>query len=177
MEHRIIMAGFGGQGIMVMGRLLSYAALFAGKEVSWIPAYGVEQRGGTANCSVCVSDEIIAVPIVTEPTSAIIMNEPSLDKFEPMFEKGAIVLVNSSIVKRKLTRTDVTAVYLDVNHIAEEIGDVQYANMVMLGAFAKKTGIVDISIIKDALKKVLSARRQNLLEINHKALEKGYSLV
>ncbi|HPE29146.1 MAG TPA: 2-oxoacid:acceptor oxidoreductase family protein [Candidatus Mcinerneyibacteriales bacterium] len=176
MEHKIVMAGFGGQGIMVMGRLLAYAAMEEGKNVSWIPSYGVEQRGGTANCSVVVADEIIAAPIVAEPAYAIIMNRPSLDKFEPKMAKDGILIVNTSIVDRDVQRKDVDVLSLACNDIALELGDVRYANMVALGAFCKKTGIIKLETLKESLKKVLSARRQNLVEINQKALEKGYEL-
>jgi len=176
MEHKIVMAGFGGQGIMVMGRLLAYAAMEEGKNVSWIPSYGVEQRGGTANCSVVVADEIIAAPIVAEPAYAIIMNRPSLDKFEPKMAKDGILIVNTSIVDRDVQRQDVDVLSLACNDIALELGDVRYANMVALGAFCKKTGIIKLETLKESLKKVLSARRQNLVEINQKALEKGYEL-
>ncbi len=177
MEHKIVMAGFGGQGIMVMGRLLTYAAMSEGKNVSWIPSYGVEQRGGTANCSVVVADEIIAAPIVSEPEYAIIMNRPSLDKFEPKMVKGGKMIINTSIVDRAVKRDDVNPVELKCNDIAIELGDVRFANMVALGAFCKLTGIVKLETLQESLKKVLSARRQNLVPVNQKALEKGYSMV
>jgi len=161
---------------MVMGRLLAYAAMEEGKNVSWIPSYGVEQRGGTANCSVVVADEIIAAPIVAEPAYAIIMNRPSLDKFEPKMARDGVLIVNTSIVDRDVQRKDVDVLPLACNDIALELGDVRYANMVALGAFCKKTGIIKLETLKESLKKVLSARRQNLVEINQKALEKGYEL-
>ncbi|HPE19960.1 MAG TPA: 2-oxoacid:acceptor oxidoreductase family protein [Candidatus Mcinerneyibacteriales bacterium] len=176
MEHKIVMAGFGGQGIMVMGRLLAYAAMEEGKNVSWIPSYGVEQRGGTANCSVVVADEIIAAPIVSEPAYAIIMNRPSLDKFEPKMAEGGQLIINTSIVDREVQRKDLDVLALACNDIALKLGDIRYANMVALGAFCKKTGVVKLETLKESLKKVLSARRQNLVEINQKALEKGYEL-
>ncbi|HDS03227.1 MAG TPA: 2-oxoacid:ferredoxin oxidoreductase subunit gamma [Firmicutes bacterium] len=177
MEHKIILAGFGGQGIMVMGRLLAYAAMHEGKNVSWIPSYGVEQRGGTANCSVVISDEIIAAPIVAEPAYSIIMNRPSLDKFEPKMAPKGVILVNTSIVDRDVERKDLDVVNLACNDEALELGDIRYANMIALGAFCKKTGIIKLETLKKSLKNVLSARRQNLVEINQKALEKGYQLV
>ncbi len=177
MEHKIVMAGFGGQGIMVMGRLLTYAAMAEGKNVSWIPSYGVEQRGGTANCSVVIADEIIAAPIVSEPEYAIIMNRPSLDKFEPKMIAGGSMIVNTSSIDRDTERTDVTVLGLKCNDIAVELGDLRFANMVALGAFCKMTGVVKLETLKESLKKVLSARRQNLVAVNQKALEKGYSMV
>ncbi len=161
---------------MVMGRLLAYAAMEEGKNVSWIPSYGVEQRGGTANCSVVVADEIIAAPIVSEPAYAIIMNRPSLDKFEPKMAEGGQLIVNTSIVDREVKRKDLDVLALACNDIALKLGDIRYANMVALGAFCKKTGVVKLETLKESLKKVLSARRQNLVEINQKALEKGYEL-
>lgn len=161
---------------MVMGRLLAYAAMEEGKNVSWIPSYGVEQRGGTANCSVVVADEIIAAPIVAEPAYAIIMNRPSLDKFEPKMAEGGQLIINTSIVDREVQRKDLDVLALACNDIALELGDIRYANMVALGAFCKKTGVVKLGTLKESLKKVLSARRQNLVEINQKALEKGYEL-
>ncbi|TYB32186.1 MAG: 2-oxoacid:ferredoxin oxidoreductase subunit gamma [Candidatus Mcinerneyibacterium aminivorans] len=177
MEHRIIMAGFGGQGIMVMGSMLTYAAMKEGKETSWIPSYGVEQRGGTANCSVVVSDEIIAAPIVDNPDMAIIMNRPSLDKFEPRMVKNGLLLINDSIVEREVERDDLEVIRIKANDIAIELGNKRIANMVMLGALTKKTGIVKIETLKNSLKDVLSKRRHDLIGINQKALDKGADLV
>ncbi|SRR6056297_946291 len=177
MEHRIIMAGFGGQGIMVMGSMLTYAAMKEGKETSWIPSYGVEQRGGTANCSVVVSDRIIAAPIVDSPQIAVIMNRPSLDKFEPKMEKNGLLLINDSIIEREVEREDLEVIRIKANDIAIDLGSKRIANMVMLGALTHKTNIVRLDTIKNSFKDVLSKRRHNLIEINQKALDKGAELV
>ena len=136
-EERIIVAGFGGQGVVLMGKLLAYAGMLEGKNVTCLPSYGPEMRGGTANCMVTVSTRKIGSPYVTEPSSLIVMNLPSLDRFESMVESGGCILVNSSLVRREVARSDVTAASVQANQIAEELGNVRVANMVALGAFAK----------------------------------------
>jgi len=177
MLHEIIMAGFGGQGILSMGQLLTYAGMIEGKEVSWLPSYGPEMRGGTANCAVTVSDIPISSPVVTEPTAVIIMNKPSLAKFEPTIKPGGYVLINSSLVDLKAKRTDVKAYEIPANEIAESLGNARVAGNVMLGALLELTGVVSIDSVVESLKKVLPEHRHKLIPLNRQALEKGAEFV
>jgi len=171
--HEIIIAGFGGQGVMSMGQLLTYAGMLEGKHVSFIPSYGPEMRGGTANCAVVVSDEEIGSPIVTEPNCVIAMNLPSLKKFEPTLVPGGLLLINSSLIKEESSRKDIRVCRIAVNELAAELGNDKVANMVMLGAFLGATGVVAIDSVVESLKKVLPERRHNLIPLNKKALELG----
>lgn len=177
MLHEIIMAGFGGQGIMAMGQLLAYAAMLEGKEVSWMPSYGPEMRGGTANCTVIVSSEKIGSPIVSNPTASIVMNKPSFDKFEPMVKKHGILVVNSSLVEDKSLREDLERIYVPANEIANKLGNSKVANMVALGAYVGKTNIVSLDSLEESLKKVFSNKKKELIPLNMEALRKGIELV
>jgi 2-oxoglutarate ferredoxin oxidoreductase subunit gamma len=172
MIHEIIMAGFGGQGVMLMGQLITYAGMIEGKEVSWIPSYGPEMRGGTANCSVIVSDEPIGAPIVSEPTAVVVMNLPSLDKFEPVIQHGGILLINSSLIDRTGVRSDIKTYQVAANDIAAELGNSKTANMVILGALVAATGAVSQDSVLQAFKKMF-ANKPNLLTINEQALRRG----
>jgi 2-oxoglutarate ferredoxin oxidoreductase subunit gamma len=172
MTHEIIIAGFGGQGVMVMGQLLTYAGMLEGKSVSWIPSYGPEMRGGTANCSIIISDEPIGAPIVTEASAVVAMNLPSLDKFEPALKKDGILLINSSLIERDAERTDISAYKVAANDIANELGNAKVANMVALGALVAATGAVDAASVLQAFEKMF-AKRPELLEINRSALTAG----
>ncbi|WP_026487421.1 2-oxoacid:acceptor oxidoreductase family protein [Caldanaerobius polysaccharolyticus] len=173
MEQRVIMAGFGGQGIMSMGQLLAYAGMLEGKKVSWLPSYGPEQRGGTANCHVVVTDGDPGSPLVTEATSVIAMNRPSLEKFQRNLIKGGLLIVNSSLVDVKPDRTDVNVVYIKANDIANELGDLRVANMVALGAFIKQTGVVKFESAFSALRKVMEGRKAVYIPQNIQALKQG----
>ncbi|QEK13147.1 2-oxoacid:ferredoxin oxidoreductase subunit gamma [Crassaminicella thermophila] len=175
--QEIICAGFGGQGVMSMGQLLTYAGMIEGKNVSWLPSYGPEMRGGTANCSVIVSDTPIGSPIVIDATSAIVMNLPSLLKFEKSLVKDGLLLINSSLIDQKTSRDDVKAYYVPANEIANELGNGKVANMVMLGAFLEITKVVEIDSILAALKKVFGPAKEHLLPLNKEALEKGAATV
>ncbi|MGM0419676.1 MAG: 2-oxoacid:acceptor oxidoreductase family protein [Bacillota bacterium] len=177
MKESIIMAGFGGQGVMSIGRLLAYAGMKEGKEVSWMPSYGPEMRGGTANCTVMVSDQKIPAPVTTYPDSAIVMNLPSLDKFGPKVKEGGVLLVNSSLIDKKLDRDDIDVIDVPANQIADDLGNTRIANMVMLGAYLAKTGILSLDTVKNSLEDVLPERRHNLIPLNEQALEKGFNLV
>lgn len=172
MIHGVIMAGFGGQGVMLIGQLMTYGGMLANKHVSWIPSYGPEMRGGTANCSVIVSDEEIGSPVVTEPTAVIAMNVPSLDKFEPSLVSGGILVINSSLIERKVSRDDIVAFYVPANDIADRLGNVKVANMVLLGALLEATGAVEVQFIISAFEKTF-IKRPELLEINKAALAAG----
>lgn len=175
--HQVICAGFGGQGVMSMGQLLTYAGMIEGKNVSWLPSYGPEMRGGTANCGVIVSDKPVGSPIVTDATAAIIMNLPSLIKFEKDLVKDGLLLINSSLIEQKASREDVKAYYIPANDLAVEMGNAKVANMIMLGAFLEITKAVEVESILEALKKVFGPGKEHLLPVNREALEKGAKAV
>ena len=173
MLKQLLIAGFGGQGIMSMGQLLVYSGMLEGKEVAWIPAYGPEMRGGTANCSVSISDTPISSPVVSEPDILIAMNRPSLEKLEAQVKSGGTVLVNSSLVDCQVKRKDVKTYYVPVNEKAGELGEPRVANMVMLGALLQLEPLVGTVAVMESLKKVLSPSKQSLLPLNAQALEAG----
>jgi 2-oxoglutarate ferredoxin oxidoreductase subunit gamma len=173
MYQGIRMSGFGGQGVISAGILLAQAGLLEGKNVSWFPAYGAEMRGGTANCSVVVADDEVASPIVSSPDTAVVLNEPSLAKFEPMLKPGGLLIVNSSLVNTKPKRTDIKVALVPCNAIAQELGSIKIANMVALGALAGLTGAVSVQSIAKALPKVFKRAKPEILELNVKALKKG----
>ncbi len=169
----IIIAGFGGQGVLVLGQLITYAGMIEDKAVSWFPSYGPEQRGGTCNCSVVISDEEIGSPIVSKPTVAIVMNAPSLDRFEPTVAPEGLIVYNSTLIQQKPKRDDVKVVAVPANEIADELGNARVANMVLLGAFIEATGLIDIASVQESLKQVLSERHHHLIPLNMQALERG----
>lgn len=174
MEKRIICAGFGGQGVMSMGQLLAYAGMLEDKNVSWLPSYGPEMRGGTANCSVIVADEEIGSPVITDDADiAIVMNLPSLLKFEKDVKPGGKIFVNESLISKKVERTDVDAYYVDANKIAASIGNDKAANLVMLGAALGKDEIVDAESILEAFKKVFGPSKEKYIPQNREALKQG----
>jgi len=173
----VILAGFGGQGILFTGKILAYAAMLKGKKLSWLPSYGPEMRGGTANCHVIIDDNPIGSPIVTNPDVLIVMNRPSLDKFESTVTKDGYVFVDSSLVDREVKRDDVKCVYINATEIADSIGNKGLANMVMLGAVLKKTEVFTLEEIEETMKKSLPASKQSLVEANMKAVNEGYKLV
>lgn len=173
MEERIICAGFGGQGVLLIGQLLALAAMADGKEVSWLPSYGPEMRGGTASCSVILSDEPVGAPVVSEATAAIVMNKPSLLKFEKAVVEGGLLVINSSLIDIQTSRADVRAVLVPANEIALELGNARVANMVMLGAYLQVTGYPDIEQAMGALKSYFGPKKEHLLPINREAIERG----
>lgn len=177
MLEEIIIAGFGGQGVMSMGQLIAYAGMLEGKGVSWLPSYGPEQRGGTANCAVVVSDQPVGSPLVTRPTTAIVLNNPSFDKFEPRVRQGGLLLLNSSLVARFSERKDIKMIEINATDMANDLGNSRVANMILLGAFLEETKIVSEEAIIESLKKVLSSDKHHLLEVNEQALKKGASLM
>lgn len=167
------MAGFGGQGVMAMGQLISYAGMLEGKHVSWYPSYGPEMRGGAANCSVVVSEELVGSPIIAVADDVIVMNEPSLSMFESHVRPGGNLFINSSLVKKETTRTDINVVKIPVNDIAIDLGNARVANMVMLGAYLKVTELVKVESVIQAFTKVYGDKKKKLLPINEKAIEFG----
>ncbi|MFN3283174.1 MAG: 2-oxoacid:acceptor oxidoreductase family protein [Pseudothermotoga sp.] len=173
MIHSIIFAGFGGQGVMLMGQVLAQAGMNEDKYVTWFPSYGPEMRGGTANCTVVVSDEPVASPVVEMPTEVVAMNIPSLLKFEPKVKKDGFLFINTSVVDRKPQRKDIRIIELPANEIAENLGNVKIANMVMLGGFVQVTKCVSIDSVIEAMKYKLSGKNSDLLEINVKAIFEG----
>jgi len=176
--EKVIMAGFGGQGVMSMGQLLTYAGMIENKQVSWLPSYGPEMRGGTANCAVIVSDTPVGSPIITEDaTGAIIMNLPSLVKFEQNLLPGGNLLINSSLIEKKTSREDVKAYYIPANEIANDLGNSRVANMVMLGAFLELTNVVKVDTVIEAFKKVYGPSKETLIPLNKEALDRGASVI
>ncbi|MCX7994247.1 MAG: 2-oxoacid:acceptor oxidoreductase family protein [candidate division WOR-3 bacterium] len=176
MTKEFIIAGFGGQGIVSSGIILAYAGLFENLNVTFFPSYGAEMRGGTANCQVVVSDEKIASPVVVNPDIVIIMNEPSLLKFEPVVKPGGMLFFNQTLIKSKPARKDVEIIPIEANKIAEELGQGRIANMVMLGAMVKKTKMVSIESMKKAQRKRFERASEEQLALNDRALERGYAL-
>lgn len=171
-----IFAGFGGQGVMSMGMAIAYAAMYEGKQVSWLPSYGPEQRGGTANCMVVVSDQPVGSPLVTEPDCAVTMTLPSLEKFGPAVKPGGLLFINRSLVSGGAGREDVRVFALDVLQLAKDMGDSRVANMIMLGAVIAATGVVSLAAAAGALDRVLPERHHHLLELDREALVCGAAL-
>ena len=175
MTNQILLAGFGGQGILFSGKFLAYDGLLEEREVSWLPSYGPEMRGGTCNCSVILSDTKIGSPIVANPDILIAMNLPSLDRFESAAVPGAKIFVDSSLIDRKVARNDVEAYYIPATRIASDEGLSGLANMIMIGLMIKKTGIMPYENVERAMKKLVPAKKANLIELNIKAVELGYN--
>jgi len=178
MTSDIIMAGFGGQGILMIGNLLALTAMEEEKHVTYFPAYGVEMRGGTANCTVVVSDEEIGSPVVGRPKGLLIMNGPSIEKFLPMLAPGGDLVINSSLVEERLvTRNDVRVLPVPADDIARnKIGSRQMASMVALGAYVTRSGIVKLSTVFDCLPKVISKKYEKFIPLNINALKEGAAL-
>jgi len=173
MQTEILIAGFGGQGVLFAGQLLTYASMDAGKMVTWIPSYGPEMRGGTANCTVIISDEEIGSPLVRHPTAVIAMNLPSLDKYENEIKAGGVLVVNSSMVNRSVARTGIKVVTIPGNEIAESLGDKRMTNMVLLGGLLANLPVLAVESIEKALKDHLPERHHKLLPLNYQALHQG----
>ena len=174
MTSKILIAGFGGQGILFAGKVLAYKGLVEGKQLSWLPSYGPEMRGGTANCNVIISDEPVDSPIVDDPNVLIVMNLPSLDKYENAAVKGAKIFVDSTLISRKVVREDVDVYYIPATKMAQELGVPTLANMIILGKVIKEAGVVSFDGMEEALKKVVSARKAHLIDVNLKAIKAGY---
>ena len=175
MTTQLLLAGFGGQGVLFAGKFLAYKGLLENRQVSWLPSYGPEMRGGTANCSVILSDEPVGSPIVSKPAVLIAMNLPSLDKYENEVVSGGTIIVDSSLIERKVERQDVKVFYVPATKMAKDIDAPTLANMILVGKFIKETGAVDYNDLEGALKKIVSARHQDLYEINLKAINNGYN--
>jgi len=176
--YDLAISGFGGQGVLFIGNLLAYAAMREGRHVTFLPIYGVEMRGGTANCTVVVSSREIGSPVVEKPQAAIVMNLPSLTKYQPRVMPRGLMLYNSSLIDPKeANRQDIELLPIPVNDIAIENGNPRLANMVALGAFVEKTKLIQIHSLFDSLEKVLDERYHSLIPSNIKAIEKGAQFV
>jgi 2-oxoglutarate ferredoxin oxidoreductase subunit gamma len=173
MNESVIMSGFGGQGIMLMGQLLCYAGMHEGKNVSWMPSYGPEMRGGTANCTVMISTDRVGSPVTRFPQSLVAMNKASLDKFESAIQPGGFLLINSSLVDRDPSRTDLKVVKVPANQIAEEAGTLQVTNMAALGAYVAGSSVVSLDSVIVALRRMIPEHRKDMLAVNEKALRRG----
>lgn len=176
-NEKVIIAGFGGQGVMLMGQLLSYAATEKDINTLWFPSYGPETRGGTANCSVTISEEYVNSPVISTPDSIIIMNKPSLDKFQQKLKKGGHLFLNSTLVKDVVLREDVNVHNIEANTIATELGNIKVANMVILGAYLAITKLFTEDEVLEILKKKFTGDKASLITINKKALEAGRKAV
>ena len=174
MQKEIIIAGFGGQGVLFGGQVLAYAAMDTGKEVTWIPSYGPEMRGGTANCTVVIADDEIGSPLVKNPPLAVALNLPSFDKYEALLQKGGTLVVNKSMVDRGPKRDDIKVIFVPCNDIAEELGDKRLMNMVALGALVTALPEVNLKDCEKALENHLPAKHKHLLPKNYEALKRGY---
>lgn len=172
----LLAAGFGGQGIMMLGQLVAYSGIHQGRHVTWIPAYGPEMRGGTANCSCVVSSEEIGSPVVGQADVVLVMNQPSLDKFEPRVKSGGFLIYDCDLVKYDKPREDITAIPVPAKMIAHELGSEKVANIVMLGAIVKATGIVSESDCLETIKEKLGAKKPQFLPLNLEAFEKGMAV-
>ena len=175
MQSEIVLAGFGGQGVLLIGKLIALAGMEAGREVTWMPAYGPEMRGGTCNCTVVVGEKQIGSPISKRPHHLIALNLPSLDKFEDSVRPGGVIVSNTSLINRSPRRTDVKVVEVPANKIAIEVGSPRAANMVAMGAFVAATGLVELEGLIEVLDKNLG-RDPKLAEINRAAVTRGFEL-
>ena len=169
----VLIAGFGGQGVLLAGKLLAWAGMLEGLHVTWFPSYGAEMRGGTANCTVIMSDEDIGSPVVDSPGALVALNQASLDKFMARVKTGGVILFNSPLAGTGVSRAGVKIIKVPANEIAAELGDLKVANMVMLGAYLEATGVVKMKNVAKALEQVLPARRKSFTSMNMAALERG----
>ncbi len=175
MQTSIVISGFGGQGVLFAGQLLAYAGMDNGYHVTWIPSYGPEMRGGTANCTVIISDDPIGAPLVNNPDIAVALNLPSFEKYEGLVKPGGLFVINSSIVTAVADRPDVDVVYVPANTIAEKQGSTKMMNMAAIGAMLAKRPFLTLDAIKQTLRDHLPASKRKLLEANFHVLELGYA--
>ena len=176
MQHDIVFSGFGGQGVLFAGQLLAYGAMDAGLHVTWIPSYGPEMRGGTANCTVVVSDEEIGSPLVRHPACVLAFNNPSVEKYETLTAVHGLLIYNASLASHVITRADIRAVPIHASEVAAELGNPRLLNMVMMGALLQLTDVLPIAAVEAALEAHMSMRRPELLALNKQALRRGMTL-
>ncbi|MCK4801749.1 MAG: 2-oxoacid:acceptor oxidoreductase family protein [Anaerolineales bacterium] len=174
-ETSIIISGFGGQGTLFAGQVLAYASMDNGLEVTWIPSYGPEMRGGTAHCTVIISEEPIGSPLIRNPDVVLALNLPSVDKYEDLVPKGGVLVANSSLFNREIKRKDITSLLIPANQIAEEIGISRLVNMIMVGAMTRLKPILPLDAVKKALEEHIPERHKNTLPMNFEALDKGFA--
>ena len=174
MTTQILIAGFGGQGVLFTGKFLAYAGLLEGRELSWLPSYGPEMRGGTANCSVCIDDEPIGCPLVLEPETLVVLNAPSYDKFVGSVQPGGKIFIDSALINAKCDRADITAYYIPCTQMAKDEGLDGLANIIMLGKVLRETGFTTFEVLCEAMKKCVPAKKAHLVEANLKALKLGF---
>lgn len=177
MKHEIIIAGFGGQGVLSMGKILAYSGLMEGKEVTWMPSYGPEQRGGTANVTVIISDERISSPILNEYDIAVILNQPSMDKFESKVKKGGILIYDGYGIHKPISRTDINIYRMDAMDAATELNMQKTFNMIILGGLLKVEPMVKLESVILGLKKTLPERHHKLIPVNEEAIHKGMEII
>lgn len=175
MQKEVMFAGFGGQGILLSAKLLAYAAMEQGAEVMWIPSYGPEMRGGTAYCTVVVSDKLIGSPIIKNPTHLVAMNRPSLEKFAPVVKPDGVVFINSSLIPVRSGRDDVRELIVPANEAAVKLGSVKCANIIAVSAFAAKSKMVDVDILRECVKKEF-AKKPKIVPLNMKAFDEGLKI-
>ncbi|MGQ9677383.1 MAG: 2-oxoacid:acceptor oxidoreductase family protein [Chloroflexota bacterium] len=176
MHEEMVFAGFGGQGVLFAAQLLAYAGMMQGKQVAWVPSYGPEMRGGTASASVIISDDEIGSLVVSQPTVAVVMNPPSLEKYEPMVKPGGLLVVNRSLISQPVTRTDINVLEVPANDVAVELGNDRLANMVVLGAVLAATNVVPLEMVVAAMKKNLTGPKASLIDANEAAIRRGMEL-
>ena len=175
MQNDVIMAGFGGQGILLIGKMLAYAGMNEGKEVSWLPSYGPEMRGGTCNCTVVISDRPVGSPVIQSPRAVVAMNLPSLDKFEADVRPDGLLVVNTSLISREAQRSDVRVLQVPANEIAQELGNPRGANMVALGAYLGATEAVSLEEVERVVRETF-ASKPKVIDVNIDALHRGFEL-
>lgn len=177
MMHKMIFSGFGGQGVMMMGKVIAQAGMIEDKNVTWLPSYGPEMRGGTANCTVIVSDKPIGAPVTEVTTEVVAMNIPSVAKFEESLEKDGTLFINTSMGKSEPTRKDINVVHIASNDLADKVGNLRTANIVTVGAFAAKTGIVKKDTLYKVIEQVFGKKGEKIVEVNKKAIDEGYKFI
>lgn len=174
MKEKIVIAGFGGQGVLFAGKLLAHAAMLAGKHVTWVPSYGPEMRGGTAHCTVTIADQPVASPVGESFNSALVLNSPALDKFLPMVVAGGLLVANSSMINPRPVPKDINCRWVAARDVMERIGTVKGENLVMLGAYLDCSRILNLEIVETALESIMAAMDQRILKLNVAALREGY---
>jgi 2-oxoglutarate ferredoxin oxidoreductase subunit gamma len=177
MHEEIVFSGFGGQGALFAGQLMTYAGMDEGREVTWIPSYGPEMRGGTAHCTVIISDQPIGSPIIRNPTIAVALNPESMIKYEPLVRPGGLLLINSTLVRLNPTRPDIDGIAIPANELASDLGNVKMANVVMLGALLAARPVVPLKAIERVLDEHLHGSKRRFIEPNKRALERGAAYV
>jgi len=175
MQNDVIMAGFGGQGVLLIGKMLALAGMAEGKQVSWMPSYGPEMRGGTANCTVVISDRPVGSPVIRSPRGVVALNLPSLDKFEPRLKPGGVLVINTSLITRDASRDDVLVVRVAANEVANELGNPRGTNMVALGAYVGASEVVSMAEVEQVVRYTFE-KKPKLIDVNLEALHKGYEI-